>query len=322
MPVRFRILPAPRAPGAGADAGAAAGPLVERVVDIEVDGPGAPAAIRIGRSPDVELPLPFAALSAVHARLERAGDGWIVEDARSTNGTWVDGARLGADERRPLAPGAVLALGNVRLRFDGEARATREASGPGVEGTATIARRLVDDLFAASPAQAPAVRVVRGAPARRLALTTTGRAYVAGRGEACALALVVEEVSREHASFTRTDAGVVVRDLGSKNGVVCAGARVVGSRTLADGDVVEIGPVAVAIDDPVGRYLRELAAAPPVAAPVVVGEPLSPAASEPVAAPSEGVASPRRSSRLALVVGAFVLLLLGAVVAFLVASSR
>src|SRR5689334_9394848 len=106
MPARFRILASERPAGAGAPAGAA-GPLVARDVEI-----GDADVVRLGRRTDLELPLPFPALSAVHARVRREGDGWTVEDAGSTNGTWLGGERLSTGERRPLAPGAELRLGN------------------------------------------------------------------------------------------------------------------------------------------------------------------------------------------------------------------
>jgi pSer/pThr/pTyr-binding forkhead associated (FHA) protein len=305
MALRFRVLPSDETRPAGR--GAPAGPLVARDVELS----GELAEIRVGRRADVELPLPFAALSGVHARIVRDGGGWSVEDAGSTNGTWLDGARLRAGERRPLAPSAELRLANVRLRFEGAGPAAPEA-----EGTSTLARRLVDDLFAGG-AGAPAIRVVRGAPAAELALAVAGRAYVAGRGEGCALCLPVEEVSREHAAFVRGADGVVVRDLGSKNGVLVGGARIVGEHTLADGDLVTIGPVTLALDDPASRYLRELAEQAP--APVAPGRDPSPtavpaarpatreAASPPASAP------PRGGSRIGatqLVVGVAVSVLL------------
>jgi pSer/pThr/pTyr-binding forkhead associated (FHA) protein len=316
MPVRFRILSATAA-GLGASS-PGAGPRVERLVEIA----GALDEIRLGRRADLELPLPFAALSGVHARVLRTPEGWHVEDAGSTNGTWLEGERVAPGERRVLVPGAELLLGNVRLRFEGEGSSSPSAA---AEGTATIARRLVDDLFAASPAKAPALRVLRGAPVQRLALGETGRAYFAGRAEACALSLDVEEVSREHATFTRAATGIVVRDLGSKNGVVIAGARIVGERVVSDGDVVEIGPVAVTLDDPVGRYLRELEAEPaPVAAPAPVVEPGL--VDVPALVAEEAVleipAQRRSSTQLALVIGGAVLLLLGAAAVLLVVSSR
>jgi pSer/pThr/pTyr-binding forkhead associated (FHA) protein len=268
--LRFRILPMEDTRPAGA------GPRVAHAVDL----PDGLDEIRLGRRTDVELPLPFAVLSGVHARISRDGSGWIVEDVGSTNGTWVDGARLGAGERRPLPPGAELRLATVRLRFDGEGSAA-----PDSEGTATIARRLVDDLFG-DAGGAPTVRVLRGAPAAELSLVVPGRTYVAGRAEGCSLRLSVEEVSREHAAFVRGAEGVVVRDLGSKNGVLVGAVRVTGERALADGDVVTIGPVTLALDDPAARYLRELAALPPEAAPPSVEAPApEPSPAPPPAAP-------------------------------------
>jgi pSer/pThr/pTyr-binding forkhead associated (FHA) protein len=290
MPLRFRVLPADDArPGAGAS-----GPLVERAVEL----PDALDEIRVGRRADVELPLPFAALSAVHARVLRAGSGWVVEDAGSTNGTWLDGARLPPAARRALAPGAELRLGNVGLRFEGAGPARAEA-----QGTASLARRLVDDLFATSGAP-----VLRLSPSRALPLAVAGRAYVVGRAETCSLSLAVEELSREHAAFVRREDAVVVRDLGSKNGVVVAGARVVGERALSDGDVVELGPVSLTLEDPASRYLRELAELPP--------QPAAPAPREVPADPPPSTppqAQPRaRASRLITAAAISVLVLLAA----------
>jgi pSer/pThr/pTyr-binding forkhead associated (FHA) protein len=297
MPARFRVLPSPGPAGSGA-----AGPPVEREVEV-----GDAAVIRLGRRADLELPLPFAALSAVHARVRRQGGGWVVEDAGSTNGTWLGGERLASGDPRPLAPGAELRLGNVRVRFEGE------GASPGApEGTGTIARRLVDDLFGGGAGTAPSVRVVEGAGAGRLALVHAGRAYVVGRSEACALPLPVDEVSREHAALVRDAAGVVVRDLGSKNGVSVGGARVVGERRLADGELVRVGTVTLAFEDPAERYLRELADAPQ--APPASPAPL-PAETSAAPAPAPAPPRPRATSRLALLVGVSVLLLLAAAVA-------
>jgi len=244
MPIRVRI-PA-IAPGA-----------MERVVDL-ADGV---SEIRIGSHPELELPLPLAAISALHARIFRdpgeGGAGWLVEDLGSASGTRVGSFPLAAGVPAPLPPGAELAVGPVVLVFEGQA-----PPAPNAEGTATIARRLVRDLFAGEPrGAAPEIEVVAGPePGRRLALREADRPYLVGRGAACDLALVVEEISREHAAFVWTGEGVVVRDLGSKNGLSVAGARVDGTRRLRDGDLVELGLVTLRLDDAVDRYLRELEA--------------------------------------------------------------
>jgi pSer/pThr/pTyr-binding forkhead associated (FHA) protein len=298
--LRFRILPTEETRPAGAGL-ARHGPSAAYALSL----PEGLDAVRLGRRGDVEVPLPFAVLSGVHARVSRSEPdaGWVVEDTGSTNGTWLDGVRLAPGERRALAPGAELRLATVRVRFEGEGPAA-----PGSEGTATVARRLVDDLFG-DAAGAPTVRVLRGAPPASLTLAVPGRAYVAGRAEGCSLCLPVEEVSREHAAFVRGAEGVVVRDLGSKNGVVVGGVRVVGERPLADGDVATIGPVTLTLDDPAARYLRELeqlpaeaaeSAPPPIAAKAFGPETPSVAAPSAVApaatsAPAPPMSGPRRA---------------------------
>jgi pSer/pThr/pTyr-binding forkhead associated (FHA) protein len=244
MPVRFRVCAAP------------AGASSERVVDVADDA----REIRLGRRADLELPLPFKTLSSIHARVGRDRDGFWIEDAGSTNGTRVGGTRLAPGERRPLIPGAELRLAEVRLVFEG-ATAPAQDREP-TEGTATIARRLVADLFDASSV----VTVTAGAPPQRLVLAEEGRLYVVGRADTCALSFDVEHVSREHAAFLRTPAGVILRDLGSKNGVLVNATRVTSDHVLSDADQIQIGPVTLTLEDPVSRYIRELEEEPVVEA--------------------------------------------------------
>jgi|tagenome__1003787_1003787.scaffolds.fasta_scaffold20876914_3 pSer/pThr/pTyr-binding forkhead associated (FHA) protein len=95
---------------------------------VVVDGSGAGSAADIGGEGVVigresgDLRLDDAELSRRHATIElRGGEAWIV-DAGSTNGTFVNGARIHGPVR--LATGDVIALGSTRLRI--------EASGPPV----------------------------------------------------------------------------------------------------------------------------------------------------------------------------------------------
>src|SRR5579871_4056083 len=99
MPLRLRMLPAP-SPAAGS--GESAGPSAERAIELADDT----NEVRIGRRPDLELPLPYPALSGLHARLVRLDGRWQIEDLGSTNGTRVDGERLAPHQPRPIWPGA------------------------------------------------------------------------------------------------------------------------------------------------------------------------------------------------------------------------
>lgn len=65
----------------------------------------------VGRSSTCQLRLDHPEVSGVHALIEWTAAGWELRDLNSRNGTWLDGRRLGAEERAPLSAGAVLAFG-------------------------------------------------------------------------------------------------------------------------------------------------------------------------------------------------------------------
>jgi hypothetical protein len=75
------------------------------------------APVTVGRGGQNDLVLAgddFA--SARHARIEARGDGVWVQDLESTNGTYVNGARVAGAQR--LDPGDVLRVGETDLRVE------------------------------------------------------------------------------------------------------------------------------------------------------------------------------------------------------------
>lgn len=92
------------------------GPMDGAVATLEGD------VLRIGRSPDNGLSLHSdRSVSQRHAVLRRNGQEWLLEDLRSTNGTWLDGVRLVAP--RPIGEGQEFLVGNAVLRLTrGETR--------------------------------------------------------------------------------------------------------------------------------------------------------------------------------------------------------
>lgn len=69
------------------------------------------ASVTIGRDPMVEITIDDAEVSRQHTRLTRTYSGYQVHDLGSTNGTYLDGVRLGG-EAVTLQPGQILALGS------------------------------------------------------------------------------------------------------------------------------------------------------------------------------------------------------------------
>ncbi|MEL6431001.1 MAG: FHA domain-containing protein [Planctomycetota bacterium] len=73
----------------------------------------------VGRVPAADVTLDDGSVSRRHARIHEESDGvWHVEDAGSSNGTFVGGERV---ESAPLEDGEVFRLGAVELRFRADA---------------------------------------------------------------------------------------------------------------------------------------------------------------------------------------------------------
>lgn len=66
---------------------------------------------------------------------------------------------------------------------------------------------------------------------------------VIGRDASCELVIVDRQVSRYHARIERTPEGVVLEDLGSKNGTFCNGDRIEDPILLKDGDLIQVALV-------------------------------------------------------------------------------
>ena len=194
---------------------------------------------------DVELSLPFKALSGLHARLRRQGSGggershtWVIEDLESKNGTFVGKSRIKPGEHRLLSRATRWTWarqGDVRRPFaaDAERGRDRDDRAPaGQRPVRGVARRERADAVG----DLGGVERDRVAEARSIA---TGRTSSdATRAATCPSS--TEELSRQHASFTRTWNGVVLRDLGSKNGILVErqsgdGAAPLGRRRGRDG---------------------------------------------------------------------------------------
>ncbi|MFD5822200.1 FhaA domain-containing protein [Nesterenkonia xinjiangensis] len=72
----------------------------------------------IGRSTSADLTIPDTGVSRRHLEVFRDGRRWIARDLGSTNGSYVDGEQLiGSHDQVELFDGALISLGNARLRF-------------------------------------------------------------------------------------------------------------------------------------------------------------------------------------------------------------
>ena len=82
---------------------------------LALDWTGARSELLIGRSSSCDVVLSDLSVSRHHVRLFYRDGKWVLHDLKSTNGTSVNGARVGRSEIRP---GDRLVLGNEQLRID------------------------------------------------------------------------------------------------------------------------------------------------------------------------------------------------------------
>lgn len=84
--------------------------------------------------------------------------------------------------------------------------------------------------------------VVQGRPHGQSLYFPCGE-FVIGRGVECHIRPNSSWVSRQHCLLRVTETVVYLRDLGSRNGTLVNGARVMGERRLVHGDRLQLGPL-------------------------------------------------------------------------------
>jgi DNA-binding NtrC family response regulator len=83
----------------------------------------------LGRADDCDICVPHESVSRRHAVLSGKDGTWAIEDAGSSNGTYIGGARLEKGVAHAVEPGAVVTLGEARLVVDERGGASRPAGG-------------------------------------------------------------------------------------------------------------------------------------------------------------------------------------------------
>ena len=112
--------------------------------------------------------------------------------------------------------------------------------------------------------------VVYGKPRNKIKTLAIGDCLI-GRGDECQVRTNSTLVSRQHCLVHVTQDNAILRDLGSTNGTLVNGKRIVTEQLLAPGDLVQIGPVVFEFRD----VSAELAASAPAIRVDAAEQPLS-----------------------------------------------
>jgi len=224
------------------------------------------AQILLGRRGGVDVLLPDARVSLVHARIERRKGGYFLVDDGSTNGTRLNGNVVATGLRQQLGEGDRITIGDYALAVSIPPSSGTE---PRPESSLSMARGMVRDLLERlGPGESQPSLLVLDGPQTGVVLTLgdVGRTYILGRAAGNDLRLDDVDMWREHAALERDELGVTVRSVGA-HAVGVNGERVAGARQLHDGDTVTLGATSMRYHDPAEVYLRKLEEEQPSAPP-------------------------------------------------------
>jgi len=136
-----------------------AGALVLKVAGSEVP-PGewkvTDTPREIGRLPSADVTLVHSSVSRNHARISPTGDGFVIEDLGSMNGTWLNDVRVSG--RVPLTNGDLVLIGDVALRVEVDSAPAPPPPQPTLAPVADehpTVYATVDDIFSSSSPPTP-----------------------------------------------------------------------------------------------------------------------------------------------------------------------
>jgi len=183
---------------------------------------------KIGRNPKNDLVLNDPEVSGQHAQIRRDASGFLLEDLQSSNGTFLNGARLSTPAR--LASGALIKVGKTQLEF---AMATPK------ENLHMTSVGLPEAPPAPSAAPSDPVWGTLQVNGREIPLRMLSPNI--GRDPKADIFLDDSSISYLHAQLVQQGNDAYLRDLGSRNGTYVNGQLISIPHRLVHGDRIKLG---------------------------------------------------------------------------------
>lgn len=190
--------------------------------------------VSIGRRPDNMIIIDHPVVSGRHARVFREGDHYIVEDLKSTNGTFVNAKPIA---RHALLEGDIVLVGKHSLVFSLADAEPKTMPGHDHDRPSQMDPIVAKTAIPLPPSRAGSVRVVSGR-SDRAEYTLVAMTTIIGNSETAQIRTRGWFKPKAAAAIARKIDGFTVTPMDAP--VTVNGQKVTGRRELVNGDRIEV----------------------------------------------------------------------------------
>jgi FHA domain len=202
-------------------------------------------SILVGRDDEMDIVIDNPSVSRKHAEIRREGNGWVVEDLGSSNGTFLHGQKLAGPH--PVTAGDEIGFGKFSLVFDKVVAADAAPAPAGkahtvpspdaTEGTMHIKAHEVKELLKDSERKRRAHLLWEAGGRRGQHYLSEAPAVLFGTDDLCDVR--VPKGPKHHLLVVSREGGCEVRNLAAW-GKMTVGGKATKKAALKNGDVVQM----------------------------------------------------------------------------------
>jgi predicted component of type VI protein secretion system len=191
--------------------------------------------VSIGRLPDNALVISDPAVSARHARVTWEADHYVIEDLRSTNGTYVNNKPIA---RHTLLDGDVILIGKHSVLFSQQGVAEADVTALNHGSPSQVFYGGFPKTAIPTAKGGIGTLKLKGGSTDKDEYVLAAVTTMIGRAETAQIRTKGWFKSPQAAAITRKGEGFAITPMGAP--VVVNGQKIIGRRDLVSGDVIEV----------------------------------------------------------------------------------
>jgi len=196
--------------------------------------------IKIGRKPDNDIVIDMPVVSGNHARVLHEGDKIVVEDLKSTNGTFVNKKKI---TKAVLNHKDIIYIGKSQIMYLNDEATSRMPSQPTSDGadldaTMVLQTKAHGQMKGGGKPGVGGLSVIEG-DTGRMEYTLEARLCTIGKIETSTVQIKGMLTPKTAALINRTDTGYVISQPSGGSKIKLNGNGVEGRVALKDGDIIE-----------------------------------------------------------------------------------